>query len=79
MSDFAMSNAAKANGIQLRCELVAPPQFCSFSMYNTHHMLSKEECQGVRLPYLDDDRAHADCRYGSMVKVQKRDCVHSIS
>ena len=36
----------KANGIQLRCALLVP-SFCSFSMYNTHHMLSREECQGV--------------------------------
>ena len=28
----------------------------------------------VCLPYLDDDRAHADCRFGSRVKVQKEDC-----
>ena len=70
MSDFAMSIATKANGIQLRCELVAPNPPPPI-LYSTHHMLSKEECQGVCLPYLDDDRAHADCRYGSRVKVQK--------
>ena len=46
--------AAKANGIQLRCELVVP-QFCLFSvsMYNTHHTLSKEECQGVGCLHLE--------------------------
>ena len=71
MSDFAMSNVAKANGIQLRSELVASPPPPPPILYNTHHMLSKEECQGVCLPYLDDDRAHADWRYGSRVKVQK--------
>ena len=36
-------------------------------------------CQGVCLPYLDGDREHADCRYGSRVKVQKEDCVHCIT
>ena len=47
-----MSIAAKANGIQLRRELVVPP-ILLFSMYNTHHTLSKEECQGVRCLHLE--------------------------
>ena len=43
-----MSIAAKANGIQLRCEMwVSCAQFCPFMVNPTHHMLSKEECQGV--------------------------------
>ena len=61
-----MSIATKANGIQLRGELVAPPHFVPF-MY----MLSKEECQGVRLAYLDDDRAHADCRLAQGSKCKR--------
>ena len=38
-----------------------------------------ESCQGVCPTHLEDARAHADCRYGSRVKVQKEDCVCSIA
>ena len=42
---LVMSRCRKAIGIQLRCELVVP-NFALFYV-NTHHTLSKEECQGV--------------------------------
>ena len=42
---LVMSRCRKANGIQLRCELVVP-NFAPFYV-DTHHTLSKEECQGV--------------------------------
>ena len=49
----------KANGIQLRCELVVPNLL--FSMYNTHHMLSKEECQEVKHTPLDAESSPCGC------------------
>ena len=50
----------KANGIQLRCELVVPSLL--FSMYNTHHMLSKEECQGEICSHLDGESSACGCK-----------------
>ena len=40
---LVMSRCRKAIGIQLRCELVVP--YFALVYVNTHHTLSKEECQ----------------------------------
>ena len=63
----------KSKRIQLRCELVVP-NFALFYV-DTHHTLSKEECQGVmRLrpcTVVECMWMMCDGLYGSRVDVQK--------